>query len=136
MLFQSFGQCRGTLQVEYERYFREFPPLLDRDRGALRPYEVFGQVESVGTAVENLQHINERAFGFFTYVNREDGYRQVLGIAEGHSADRAGWSGFLQHLKNRGLTGARLIVSDVRLGLVEASGLLGLAGVDRRRRSA
>ena len=32
-----------------------------------------------------------------------DGYREVLGIAEGAKEDRAGWSGFLRHLKQRGL---------------------------------
>lgn len=50
----------------------------------------------------------------------EDGYRQVLGVAEGHKEDKAGWSGFLKHLKGRGLTGIRLITSDACLGLIEA----------------
>ena len=35
----------------------------------------------------------------------EDGYRQVLGVQEGHKEDKAGWSGFLKHLKQRGLKG-------------------------------
>ena len=51
----------------------------------------------------------------------EDGYRRVLGIAEGAKEDKAGWSGFLSHLKQRGLTGVRLIVSDACLGLVESA---------------
>ena len=29
----------------------------------------------------------------------EDGFRQVLGIAEGHKEDKSGWSGFLKRLK-------------------------------------
>lgn len=49
-----------------------------------------------------------------------DGYRQVLGVAEGHKEDKSGWSGFLAHLKQRGLKGVRLIVSDACLGLVES----------------
>lgn len=49
-----------------------------------------------------------------------DGYRHVLGIAEGHKEDKAGWAGFLKHLKGRGLTGVRLFVSDACLGLIEA----------------
>jgi transposase-like protein len=49
-----------------------------------------------------------------------DGYRQVLGVAEGHKEDKAGWSGFLKHLKGRGLKEPRLITSDACLGLVEA----------------
>lgn len=52
----------------------------------------------------------------------ESGYRRVLGIAEGAKEDKAGWSGFLRHLKKRGLTGVRLIISDACLGLVESVG--------------
>ena len=50
----------------------------------------------------------------------EDGFRIVLGIAEGHKEDKAGWSGFLKHLKDRGLKGVQLIISDACLGLVES----------------
>jgi putative transposase len=51
----------------------------------------------------------------------EDGFRKVLGIAEGHKEDKAGWSAFLKHLKDRGLTGVRLIISDACMGLVESA---------------
>jgi len=51
----------------------------------------------------------------------QDGYRRVLGVAEGHKEDKAGWLGFLKHLKERGLTGVRLIISDACLGLAEAA---------------
>ena len=50
----------------------------------------------------------------------EDGFRQVLGIAEGHKEDKSGWSGFLKHLKDRGLKGVRLIISDACMGLVQS----------------
>ena len=50
----------------------------------------------------------------------EEGYRKVLGIAEGAKEDKAGWSGFLSHLKGRGLAGVRLFISDACRGLVEA----------------
>ncbi len=53
-------------------------------------------------------------------VNAE-GYREILGIVEGAKEDKAGWSGFLAHLKGRGLAGVRLIVSDACLGLVESA---------------
>ena len=52
----------------------------------------------------------------------EDGYRQVLGVQEGHKEDKAGWSGFLKHLRQRGLKGVELIISDACLGLVESMG--------------
>ena len=50
-----------------------------------------------------------------------EGFREILGICEGAKEDRAGWSGFLAHLKRRGLTGVELIVSDACLGLVESA---------------
>ncbi len=48
------------------------------------------------------------------------GYRQILGVAEGAKEDKAGWSSFLSHLKQRGLSGVRLFTSDACLGLVES----------------
>jgi len=50
----------------------------------------------------------------------QDGFRCVLGVQEGHKEDKSGWSGFLAHLKQRGLKGVRLIVSDACIGLVES----------------
>ncbi len=52
----------------------------------------------------------------------EDGYREILGVAEGTKEDKTSWRGFLRYLKERGLSGPRLIVSDKCLGLVEALG--------------
>lgn len=50
-----------------------------------------------------------------------DGYRHILGVAEGDKEDLEGWLGFLRHLKKRGLRGVQLIISDACLGLVEAA---------------
>lgn len=50
----------------------------------------------------------------------QDGFRRVLGVTEGHKEDKSGWLGFLKHLKERGLQGVRLFVSDACLGLTEA----------------
>src|SRR6058998_2877413 len=44
-------------------------------------------------------------------VNSE-GYREILGICEGAKEDKSGWSAFLRHLVDRGLTGVQLIISD------------------------
>lgn len=49
-----------------------------------------------------------------------DGYRKVLGIAEGAKEDKAGWGSFLAHLKSRGLKGVQLVISDACLGLIES----------------
>ena len=50
----------------------------------------------------------------------KDGYRRILGVVEGAREDKAGWSGFLRHLKQRGLCGVRMFISDACLGLVES----------------
>ena len=50
-----------------------------------------------------------------------DGYREILGICEGAKEDKAGWSAFLKHLKERGLRGVQLIISDACLGLSESA---------------
>jgi len=51
----------------------------------------------------------------------EEGYREILGIVEGAKEDKAGWSGFLKHLKARGLAGIELVISDACQGLVESA---------------
>lgn len=51
-----------------------------------------------------------------------EGFREILGVAEGAKEDKASWQEFLRHLKKRGLTATRLFVSDKCLGLLEALG--------------
>jgi putative transposase len=48
------------------------------------------------------------------------GYRQVLGVKEGAKEDKESWVAFLRHLKERGLKGVQLFVSDKCLGLIES----------------
>ena len=50
-----------------------------------------------------------------------DGYREILGIVEGPKEDKSGWSMFLRHLADRGLSGVQLIISDACRGLVESA---------------
>ena len=50
-----------------------------------------------------------------------DGHWQILGVAEGQKEDLDDWRGFLHDLKDRGLSGVQLIISDACLGLVEAA---------------
>src|SRR3974377_1751695 len=52
----------------------------------------------------------------------EEGFREVLAVTEGSKEDKASWTAFLRHLKERGLKGVRLFVSDKCLGLVESLG--------------
>jgi transposase-like protein len=53
---------------------------------------------------------------------RSDGYREILGVAEGTKEDLESWRNFLRYLKERGLKGVRLFISDKCLGLLEALG--------------
>ena len=50
----------------------------------------------------------------------EDGYREVIGAAEGMKEDKASWRAFFQWLKSRGLEGVRLVVGDKCLGMLDA----------------
>lgn len=52
----------------------------------------------------------------------EDGYREVVGTAEGMKEDKAIWVSFFQWLRGRGLDSAKLIVGDKCLGMLEAVG--------------
>jgi transposase-like protein len=49
-----------------------------------------------------------------------EGFRDVLGICEGAKEDKSGWSSFLRHLVDRGLSGVELIISDACRGLIES----------------
>ena len=51
-----------------------------------------------------------------------DGYREILGATEGTKEDKESWKKFLRHLKERGLKGVKLFISDKCLGLVENLG--------------
>ena len=49
----------------------------------------------------------------------QSGYREILAVSEGAKEDTASWTAFLRGLKDRGLKGVELFVSDKCLGLVE-----------------
>ena len=52
----------------------------------------------------------------------EDGYREILGAAEGMKEDKSSWVNFFQWLQGRGLDGVKLVVGDKCLGMLEAVG--------------
>ena len=49
----------------------------------------------------------------------EEGNRDILGAAEGMKEDKESWRSFFTCLKERGLTGVRLIIGDKNLGMLE-----------------
>ena len=50
-----------------------------------------------------------------------DGYREIIGAVAGEKEDKASRQSFLRELKERGLKGVRLMISDKCLGLVESA---------------
>jgi transposase-like protein len=50
----------------------------------------------------------------------EDGYREILGLSIANSETHESWKEFFRSLKQRGLTGVDLVVSDAHQGLVDA----------------
>ena len=49
----------------------------------------------------------------------EDGYREIIGAAEGMKEDHESWKSFFVYLKERGLSGVRLVIGDKCLGMLE-----------------
>ena len=77
------------------------------DRRHLRQGPQDGRVASVAVVI---------AVG----VNAQSGEREVLGLDVGPSEDEAFWSAFVRSLVARGLSGVRLVTSDVHRGLKSA----------------
>ena len=51
-----------------------------------------------------------------------DGFREILGAAEGMKEDRNSWLNFFIWLKERGLSGVQLFIGDKNLGMLESIG--------------
>ncbi len=51
---------------------------------------------------------------------RADGHREVLGSDVGDSEDEVFWTDFLRSLRERGLSGVQLVISDAHTGLKKA----------------
>jgi putative transposase len=60
-----------------------------------------------------------KAFLIVTGI-RDDGYREVLGARIADGEDELFWSGLFQDLKDRGLSGVKLVISDGHKGIQKA----------------
>ena len=49
-----------------------------------------------------------------------DGRRELVGLKVGDSETEAFWAEFISHLKERGLAGVKLVISDAHTGLTKA----------------
>jgi putative transposase len=66
-----------------------------------------------------LGQVVSRAVVIATGITAQGG-REILGVDIGDSEDATFWTGFLRSLKQRGLTGVRLVISDAHEGLKKA----------------
>ena len=79
----------------------------------------FVVVDAMVTKVREDGKVRARGLLLAFGVNAE-GYRELLGLHVGDSESEASWSEFFLNLKQRGLRGVELIVSDQHSGLVKA----------------
>jgi len=69
--------------------------------------------------VRENRHVVSKAVVIATGL-RADGYREVLGVDIGDSETEVFWTEFLGSLRDRGLAGVKLVISDAHAGLVAA----------------
>jgi putative transposase len=105
----------GTVSRLNQKIYRHIEAWRNREIVGEFPYVYFDGVilkRSWAGEVRNVSVLIAIGVG-------SDGFRQILGVSEGEKEDLEGWRGFLRHLKDRGLKGVRLIISDACRGLIE-----------------
>lgn len=108
----------GTISQLNKRIYKTIEPWRKRPIEGEYPYVYLDGIalrRSWGGEVKNVSILV--AIG----VDKE-GYRQILGVAEGAKEDKESWSTFLRYLKGRGLKKVQLFISDKCLGLFESLG--------------
>jgi len=58
--------------------------------------------------------------GFAEIIRLKEGKRDIIGVDVCNKENETNWSMFFNGLKNRGLKGVRLVISDAHPGLVKA----------------
>lgn len=80
----------------------------------------FAIVDALVIKVHRQQAVRSTSVLMALGIN-EEGHREVLGLHLGDSESEVTWSQFFRALKQRGLKGVDLVVSDDHLGLVKAA---------------
>jgi putative transposase len=122
-LVEALGGASGISKSEVSRICQgldeQVKALLGRPLDHARfPYVYLDVTYLHGRLGRNMQ-VCSRAVVVAIGINAL-GYREVLGIAVGDSEAEGFWRQFLGSLKERGLTGTRLVISDAHLGLTAA----------------
>ncbi len=120
-LVAALGVSSGISRSEVSRICAELDAQVEAFRTRRLDHARFPYVHLDATYlhVRDHHHVVSKAAVIATAV-REDGHREVLGIAVGDSEDELFWRTFLQSLRDRGLCGVQLVISDQHAGLVAA----------------
>ena len=108
------GVSKSTVSRICANIDREVAPVRQRPLGHTAFPYVFLDATYVKARVEH--QVVSRAVVIATGVTAEGG-REVLGVDVGYSEDAVFWTAFLTGLKDRGLGGADLVISDAHRGL-------------------
>ncbi len=120
-LVAALGVASGISRSEVSRICSELDGDLDAFRNRPLDHVEFPYVFADATYIKGRVNgrVVSRAVVVATGVTA-NGDREVLGVAVGDSENGAFWTGFLQGLRARGLTGVQLVISDHHLGLKAA----------------
>ena len=120
-LVSALGVDAGISKSEVSRICAQLDEEMIAFRGRPLSYLAFAYLLCDATYVKArvAGRVLSRAVVVATGVG-EDGSREVLGISIGDSEDAAFWTEFLQSLRERGLQGVQLVISDSHLGLKAA----------------
>lgn len=120
-LVAALGVTAGISRSEVSRICRRLDEQVAAFRGRRLDHGRFPYLylDATYLHVRDDHHVVSKAVVIATGV-REDGHREVLGVAVGDSEDELFWRLFLTSLKERGLGGVRLVISDQHAGLVAA----------------
>ena len=122
-LVATLGVTSGISRYEVSRICRRLDDEVDAWRHRRLDHGRFPYVflDATYLHVRDDHHVVSKAAVIATGV-REDGHREVLGVDVGDSEDELFWRTFLTALKDRGLSGVQLVISDQHAGLVAAIG--------------
>src|SRR5579862_702277 len=120
-LVQALGIGSGISRSEVSRICTRLDEAVAafRDRRLDHTSFPYLYLDATYLHVREDHHVVSKAVVIATGV-REDGHREVLGVAAGDSEDELFWRIFLTSLKDRGLSDVRLVISDQHAGLVAA----------------
>ena len=120
-LVQALGVGSGISKSEVSRICGDLDKEMEEFRTRRLDHIAFPYLFCDATYVKGRVRgrVVSRAVVVVTGVTA-NGDREVLGVDVGDSEDGAFWTAFLRSLRQRGLSGVRLVISDHHLGLKEA----------------